>query len=298
MIQTQSVKQFSFQVDSSIVKYAYTHMDNYLIEDYCLNLEPTPLCAIYFSGNSIYYPNDEETFRRTIIERNRFEWYQLRYPNASRHIYIRDIFKQWYLGGINDKINSLDALLCWIKEKTNGYRVVTIGSSAGGYAAVVLGNLLNAERVLAFSPRMEMKSLLTNSTPNKSPLFFRYYEKAIELDWMDVNNKLIKNNTKIFCFYPTKSDLDSIQLSHIKKSGLLNNKNIHIIRFVTSKHGVPFPKVAIKKIFAKTDRELIHYARKSHSPYWFTINLVGLLKGNIGICKQYINYLRRKLNKW
>lgn len=289
---------YSFQVDAPIVRESYKKLDNFLIED-CketVNMgDGRGVCAIYFSGNSIYYPNDEATFRYNISNKNRFEWFGLRYPNAQRHIFIRDIFKQWYLGGINEKINSLDLLLVWLKERTIGYRVVAIGSSAGGYAAVMMGCLLNAERVFAFSPRLEMNSLLLRSNPFKAPLFFRYYDKGLNLEWMDFNNKYTDNSTQIYCFYPEKSDLDRIQLSHIKNTGLSEKSNIHIIYFSTNKHGVPFPKIAVKKVFSLTDDSLIKLSNHTYSPYWFTIKLVGFIKGNIGIIRQTLNYIKKRM---
>lgn len=92
---------YVFQVDSDIVQQVYNEKDNFLIE--YDNQGEKKWCAIYFSSNDIYFPNTEEIFRKRIIEKNFFEWYHSRINRAYKHIFVRDIFKQWYLMGINAK---------------------------------------------------------------------------------------------------------------------------------------------------------------------------------------------------
>ena len=86
------------------------HQSNFLIE-YNENIVQKKICAIYFSSNDIYYPNDENTFRKKIVEKNFYEWYNTRIENAHKHIFIRDIHKQWYLSGINAEVNTPEKLL-------------------------------------------------------------------------------------------------------------------------------------------------------------------------------------------
>ena len=163
---------YIFQVDSDIVQQVYNRQNNFLIE-YDDQGEKN-WCAIYFCSNDIYYPNTEEIFRKQIVEKNFFEWYHSRIRKASKHIFVRDVFKQWYLTGINAKINTPEKLTEFLRKETKGYNIVTIGSSAGGYAAILHGSLLNAKYVLAFNSQFEIKSLLKTTTEKVNPVLFRH----------------------------------------------------------------------------------------------------------------------------
>ena len=115
------------------------------------NAERKDICVVYFSSHNIYYPNTEEVFRKKIIEKDAYEWYSTRIEAGHKHIFIRDIQKQWYIQGINKRINSPEKLLDFLKKECEGYRIITVGSSAGGYAAVLYGSQLGAEKVFSFN---------------------------------------------------------------------------------------------------------------------------------------------------
>ena len=105
------------------------------------------LCVIYFSSNNIWFPNTEEAFDRSFIENDYYEWKKIRVKNAQKEIFVRDIYKQWYVTGINQNVNSVDRVYELLKVETRGMRVVTIGATAGGYMSVLMGSLLKAEFV-------------------------------------------------------------------------------------------------------------------------------------------------------
>jgi len=128
---------FVFQTDSEIINEVY-NKNNFLIvyDEKCINKDT---CAIYFSSNNIYYPNTEEVFRKRIIERDFYEWYHTRISKAYKHIFLRDIKKQWYITGINSQINSPELLLNFLKKEVKGFSTITVGSSAGGSAEVLYG---------------------------------------------------------------------------------------------------------------------------------------------------------------
>ena len=68
---------FVFQTDSDIVRNVYDSQHNYLIE-YNEQCKDKTYCAVYFCSNDLYYPNVEDIFRKRIVEKNFFEWYNLR----------------------------------------------------------------------------------------------------------------------------------------------------------------------------------------------------------------------------
>ena len=168
-------ENYSFQVDSETVKKVYQDQDNYLIE-YSEEV-PKKYCIIYFSSNDIYYPNTENAFIEQLLGKNRFEWYKTRINYGHKHIFIRDIQKQWYLGGINSRIDTPEKLIAFLKNETKGYLVIAIGSSAGGFASIIYGQLLNAERIYSFNGQFEIRSILNSSTETIDPLIFRNKEK-------------------------------------------------------------------------------------------------------------------------
>lgn len=252
---------YVFQTDSEIVNKVYQEQDNYLIE--FDDKGDIGWCAIYFCSHDIYYPNSEEIFRKRIVEKNFFEWYHSRITKASKHIFIRDIFKQWYLAGINKDINTPEKVTDFLKKETLGYKIITIGSSAGGYAAVLYGSLLSAEYVLSFNARFEIHSVLKNSTENINPLAFRL--KHQRQNMFDLN-PYINSTTKYFYFFSTKSQLDIIQEKYLEKKD-----NIYIIRFNTKHHGIPFLKVALHKVLNLNIKQLETLSKKDQSPIIFTI---------------------------
>lgn len=267
---------YVFQTDSEIVNQVYQSQDNYLIEfDTKGDKE---WCVVYFCSNDIYYPNKEEIFHKRIIEKNFFEWYHSRINIASKHIFIRDIFKQWYLAGINKDIDTPEKMIDFLKNETEGYKVITIGSSAGGYAATLYGSLLKAEYVLAFNARFEIYSVLKRSTEAINPLAFRLKEKRKNV--FDLNH-FINKSTKYFYFFSKKSPLDIIQKNHIKKSD-----NIYTITFNTKHHGIPFLKVALPKVINLNPFQLEKFSHSIHSPIIFTIKMVGIKATLIGLYKQ------------
>ena len=99
------IKNKTFQTDSDIVWEVYKNNKNYKIE-YNENCKEKNYCAIYFCSNDIYYPNNESIFRKRIIEKNFYEWFGTRVDKAYKHIFVRDVFKQWYLTGININIDN------------------------------------------------------------------------------------------------------------------------------------------------------------------------------------------------
>lgn len=281
-----------FQVDSEIVKKTYKECDNYLIE-YDDRYKETNICVIYFSGHSIYYPNDIECFKRTIIENNRFEWFGIRFQRAYKHIFIRDIHKQWYLAGINSEICNPKLLLEFLQKETDGYQLITIGSSAGGYASLLYGNLLGAIRIYAFSPQVELHSLQILSSEQVDPLAYRLQNTWLN-KYYDIIPYIKNGNSQTLCFMPSKYKWDKIQYEYLMKHSIERRDNITLIRFNTSKHGVPFPKVALN-VLLKEDAyfKLLKYRWQTLNPIIFSISQVGLIKTLKGIIKQlYRHYYR------
>jgi hypothetical protein len=64
-----------------------------------------------------------------------------------------------YHKGIQGISNNIDETVDYLKDKFKHYeRVICLGASAGGYAAMLFGSLLNVDTVIAFIPQTTLRS--------------------------------------------------------------------------------------------------------------------------------------------
>ncbi len=278
-----------FQVDSDIIKESLGH-NNYLIE-YSNQVTSEKYCIIYFSSNDIYYPNNEQAFKDQLLKKNRFEWYGTRINKGSKHIFIRDIQKQWYLKGINNTINTVDKLSAFLQIETEGYKIITIGSSAGGYAAVLFGQILNAEQIITINGQFNHQGLLQTSTEELNPIIFR------ERDNADVNkyfrlNEHISTPETIYYLFSGKSKWD------IDQNMLVNDIALNRIEFSTSHHGIPFLKSSLSRVINMSTNNFGMLVNKVHNPLLFSIKVEGLFNFSINLVDQIIKRIIKKLKQF
>lgn len=286
MVMEMNKKNFVFQIDSKEVRDEYKK-NNFLIDynEYCVDKS---LCVIYFSSNDIYYPNKEEVFKKVIVEKNNFEWYNIRVKKAYKHIFLRDIQKQWYIEGINKDINTPELLYEFLLKETVGYTVITIGSSAGGYAAVLYGSLLSAKRILTFNGQFEIKSLLSISSYERDPLIFRKVNDSVA-KYYDLKS-IIEINDNVYYFVSLNSNWDISQYNYIR-----DISQIKVIGFRTSHHGIPFLKSALPFVVNLIDDDLNKLSSKIYFPLVFSIKILGVIKTVVGFVQQmYRKYKKRK----
>ena len=222
----------------------YRENDNYLIS----SDEKCKQTVIYFSSLGIYENDNIESFKKNIIKKNKFEFYGTRIKN-SKHIFIRDIAKDLYRKGINSKINSQKKLLDFLKEQVQNSEVITVGSSAGGYAALLFGNLLNAKKIFSFSPVVEVDN-----------------NEYILMD--------ILENSKIpsYILYPSGVSFDVATFNKIKDFPCIKGVSIKSIF-----HGVPIQRKIVEKIINSNDKKLEKiYSGNSYNERIFVIKHFGL----------------------
>ena len=278
-----------FQIDSEIVRSVYINLPNYKIE--YNNSCKENICAIYFSSNDIYYPNNEEIFRKRIVEKNFFEWYNTRI-NARKHIFVRDIFKQWYLEGINAELDSPEKIFEWLKVETEGYEVVTVGSSAGGYSAVLYGSLLEAQKVIAFNAQFSLKAIADEPGEECNPLVFKYKNND-RSKYFELKDKL-SDSVNYFYFLSVGCEEDMLQATKLFTPPI-PPRSFNCLRFKTAHHGIPFLKVALVKVLNMGEKDLKGFTKKKNHPIWFTIRMVGVRKTITGFVQQaYRAYRKRR----
>ena len=179
------------------------HKDNILIKD----VGNGDKCYIFFASNDIYYPNTVEVFTERIIGKDRFEWTNMATSkeimrDAGRMIFVRDLYKQWYITGVNDKINTHDKLFDKLRTLSEGYRIVTLGSSAGGYIAALTGAVLDAEACFDFSGQLVLDCLEHDfclRMTGKEPEGLKYY---------DIRPFMRNSSCDFYFFYPVYNEKD------------------------------------------------------------------------------------------
>jgi hypothetical protein len=84
-----------------------------------------------------------------------FEFMRLTGGVPVKRLFVRDPRQAWYHRGLPGIGDDLDAVVTHLAARPyGGYgRLVAVGNSAGGYAALLLGSLLEADCVLAFAPQ-------------------------------------------------------------------------------------------------------------------------------------------------
>jgi pimeloyl-ACP methyl ester carboxylesterase len=78
-----------------------------------------------------------------------------RFDVQFNRILLRDLFNSWYhrgVPGLGPDVDAVTASLRALIDAIHPSRVITIGQSMGGYAAIMFGMLLRAERIVAFGP--------------------------------------------------------------------------------------------------------------------------------------------------
>jgi pimeloyl-ACP methyl ester carboxylesterase len=85
-----------------------------------------------------------------------YEFSSLTGRSGVKRLYVRDLHQSWYhrgMPGHGDELLDVAAAVRKVLARRRVERLVVVGTSAGGYAALTFGTLLGADLVLAFSPQ-------------------------------------------------------------------------------------------------------------------------------------------------
>ena len=248
-------------------------------------------CYVFCSSNDIWYPNTQQAYEENIVKKDRYEWTNFSPSNARKRIYIRDIYKSWYVTGINQDIDSVDKLVDFIKKESEGLKLVCVGSSSGGYLAVLLGCILNADHVLCFSAQME----LNNQWAIERNALLQNYKKVPERSrYYDLKPYIENGETPIYYIMPIKCVSDRHHYDHISTC-----QNIRSFCFNSKHHGVVVSKSNLPQLIDSSKEELEHlyskYAGKIISIIMFSVNQVGLKRAILGVVNDSTKQIKRKL---
>lgn len=104
-------------------------------------------------------------------------------------VFVRDKLDAWYQKGTGSYTTSVEGLAGKLSEiiaSTQPSRTLTFGTSMGGYASILFGNLINVDAVIASSPQTLLDSRLPH-TPSSDFSDYKYFDlsKILRSDYAD-----------------------------------------------------------------------------------------------------------------
>lgn len=191
-------------------------------------------------------------------------------------------------------MNTLNKVLSFLREVSKGYKIVTVGSSAGGYAAVLFGTLLEAERVFAFSPQFDLTDWLKSRKLQDTEAFVNQKE------YINIVDILKNSRTDIFYFFPAYVEADICQAELVK-----DIPSVHTFGIKSKLHGKALYPNCIPEVLASDVGRLKKmekaFQNKTVSPFSFALFVCGIKTAIIGKCYEIakanfyiLNDFRRK----
>lgn len=283
-------EDFIFQIDDPAVKKVYKEADNYKVKFHSGPHVQEDLCIVYFSSNELYYPNTETAFTNSILIKDKFEWQRNFIRYAHKHIFIRDVQKQWYVEGISQEHNSPKKLFNLLQELTESFRIYTVGSSAGGFAALLFGSMLNAKQIYAFNAQLNLNLIIDESNAFVDPLLFKHKDKENAKYYVIEN--ILNTVSDYYYFQSSKSAFD------MKQYNSLDNKNsLTRIPFKTSNHGFPFLRHNLMHVMELSKDALVELSQKEYHPIVFAASIDGWFKTINIVVLTIVNRFKKKLKE-
>jgi len=173
-----------------------------------------------------------------------FEFFNMASQFSVNKMFIRDLNQAWYQKGIkNPDIKNIDGMVTFLKHKiqeSNAQKVVMVGNSAGGFAALLFGNLLNVDVVHSFAPQTFIDR--KNRTLHSDTRWFKqiselYNDDSLTEDYFDLYKVFDKNKTntktQYHIYYDGNHKLDRI---HSERLGKFHN--IKLFKYIDGGHNV------------------------------------------------------------
>lgn len=94
-----------------------------------------------------------------------FEFVRISAPSNARRVFVRDPRERYYHAPIRGLGSTIPTAARTIARLRGDGPLLLVGNSAGGYAALLFGALVDADAVLAFSPLTTLRASDYDSTP-------------------------------------------------------------------------------------------------------------------------------------
>ena len=154
-------------------------------------------------------------------------------------LFLRDMDRNYYLTGLKNSTDSLQKTIDLLQKLSSvkKYRKkVSIGASAGGFAAILFGHLLKFSKVIAFNPQTvisEEKETIINDT-------FYTVDVCKKLRNLNPSDTLYQKclNLKNLMPFKTKVEIHFSNLSEIDKNfaHFIEHENCQLIKHNSSSH--------------------------------------------------------------
>ena len=272
--------------------YKYYEEDNFEIVDIKhKEKRKKKICYIFFSSNGLYKDRNDVDIIKKMHETGRYEWKFISNSkkirkSASRIIFLRDVFKIFYIRGISCKNNTVDKIASLLKELTEGMDIIIAGSSAGAYMSLLIGNMLpNTKRIIALGGIADLDSFRT---------FSSYLDdNMVYCDYIDITGRLF-GDYWIINFYGKNNNYDKhngeLIEQHSNKNKLINvdfNLDMHAPR--------PSGDDLIKLLVCR-DSHLKKLKMKIYGKH--EITETGFSMFNIGVLRTCLNKTKTKIIKY
>ncbi len=165
-------------------------------------LENNKICLIFCSSNAIYFPNTQETFIKRILCEDKYEWTTVSSYLCSRVekiIMIRDVYKNWYVTGISEEVDTIDKLLILLGKECCGYDIMTFGNSAGGYLATIIGAKLGARAVFNWGGQWNLYQY--QDVIKRYYFLDKYKDEDIYNQYYNIVSLVQNKKVNVFYFY-------------------------------------------------------------------------------------------------
>jgi hypothetical protein len=158
---------------------------------------------------------------------------------SLNRILVRDVTNGWYhrgVKGLGGDIDEVTASLRQLIEKIEPSRVITIGQSMGAYAAIMFGQLLGADKILAFGTLslLEPEKIRELDDTRWLPTLESLAAEKLRVKYFDLLElcQNSPNKPDLQLFYGQKPDSDTkgeINLDdfHAKRMATLPNCTLH-----------------------------------------------------------------------
>jgi tetratricopeptide (TPR) repeat protein len=144
-----------------------------------------------------------------------------------KKIFLRDCLQSWYQNGIKLVGDSIEQIVSYLKDfiqEEQIQKVVVTGNSAGGYAAILFGYLLEADAAIAFSPQTfidpKNRSIFgDNRWQSQINKLYKSFNPETSNKYFDLINLWKHNNsikTQFYIYFGRDHHLDAVHAARLQ----------------------------------------------------------------------------------
>jgi len=227
---------------------------------------------IFFSSQGLWNAPDPDSFSQRVISQDYYDYYNVTQSkffakNKFDLLFVRDIYLSWYAYGINERVDSQSALTDFLAEKSKAYdEVVAVGSSAGGYAAILFGARINADRIIVFGAQNDLAGHLEFY---KDSDVYDYFDADSGRAILDLAPLIREYSGKIYYFYASRAKVDIFQFSRLEGAPCVVAFPIR-----SDEHGRTLLAENMLDVICASDKKMLRIAKR----------IEGKEIGSVGFC--------------